>query len=209
MSSYRRIRARQERQGPNGCLVFLVVLIWIFLGLILLYQYYWRPQVSQQIGQQISQRLGGSAGRPTTAPGQPTPAVLPEAEPAAGALPTLVAALPSGEIRVTEQEANAYLVANATQLQPIESATLHFVPGVIQADVVALGQSSTASMSLAIQNGRVVTINPQINGPLGALVDLQGLIGPLEQQLNDELSAQGRRITDVRIEQGVLVFTAE
>jgi hypothetical protein len=209
MSTYRRPVRRPERprSGPNGCLVLLVVLVWVGLGALLLYQYFLRPQVSQQIGQQISQQLGT---RPTLLPGQPSPgpgtAVVDQAS---GALPTLVAALPEGEIRVSEADANAYLAEHAAELQPIEAATLRFVPGEVQADIRALGTTSTARTGLAIQAGRIVTVDSRIEGPLENLVDLPGLIGPLQQQLNDELAAQGRRVTDVRIEQGVLVFMVE
>jgi len=62
-------------------------------------------------------------------------------------------------------------------------------------------------MGLALQNGRVIALNPRLDGPLGRLVTLDELLAPLEQQLNDQLKAQGRRITDLRITPGVLVVT--
>jgi hypothetical protein len=204
MQRYQRMPPRPERRR-NGCLVTLVILVWVVLGALLLYQYYLRPRVSQQIGEQISRQLGVV---PTLRPGE-VASGQPSATGVVGVLPTLVAALPTGEIRVTEADANAYLAANIGQLQPIEAVTLRFVPGEIQADMVALGSTSTARMGAAIQAGQIVALDPQIDGPLANLVDLQDLIGPLQEQLNSELRAQGRRVTDVRIEAGALVFVAE
>jgi hypothetical protein len=124
-------------------------------------------------------------------------------------MPTLVASLPSGTVRITEAQANAYIAAHLDTLQPIESATLRFVPGEIQVDLGAFGATSTARMSAAIQAGKIIAIDPRVDGPLANLIDLHDVIVPLQQQLNDELTAQGRRVTDVRIDQGELVFTVE
>lgn len=210
--SYRRRTPPPERRRFNGCLVWLVVAVWLVLGALLVYQYWFRQQVSQQIGRQISERLANSA--PTPIPGAPdtgqTPGDgAPAASGTAGMMPTLVAALPSGEVRITDAQANAYILANADQLQPIESATLHFVPGEIQVDLVALGTTSTARMGAAIQAGQIIAIDPRVDGPLSNLVDLRDLIAPLQEQLNAELAAQNRRVTDVRIAQGELIFVVE
>jgi hypothetical protein len=34
-------------------------------------------------------------------------------------------------------------------------------------------------------------------------------VRPIQEQLNDELAAQGRRVTDVRVEAGAIVVTVE
>jgi hypothetical protein len=202
-----------QRGGFNGCLIWVVVLIWVVLGSLLAYQYWLRPQVSQQIGRQISEQLASGAApalpRGTTRPNQPGAAVPPAGGASAGIMPTLVASLPSGTVRITEAQANAYIAAHLDTLQPIETATLRFVPGEIQVDLGAFGATSTARMSAAIQAGQIVAIDPRVDGPLANLIDLHDVIVPLQQQLNDELTAQGRRVTDVRIDQGELVFTVD
>jgi hypothetical protein len=206
MSTYRRI-VRRPQSRRRGCLVTLVVLVWVVLGLLLAYQYYLRPRISQQIGEQITRQLGA---QPTNQPGQTTgDTSQPAAVPPAGVLPTLVAALPAGEIQITEAQANDYLLANIDRFNPIEAITLRFTPGLIEADMRALGSTSTARMGAELQNGQIIATNSSIDGPLANLVDLQDLVQPLQQQLNEELAAQGRSVTDVRIEQGVLVFVVE
>jgi hypothetical protein len=121
----------------------------------------------------------------------------------------MVAALPSGELRVTNEQANAYLAERAASLKPIDSATVRFVPDEVQVDLQAAGLASTARMGLAVQNGRIIAVDPKLDGPLGQFIALPDLTRALEQQLNDQLAAQGRRITAARVEQGALVVTIE
>jgi hypothetical protein len=190
-------RTYERRRSRVGCLAWLVALVWIVLLGLLAYRYWVRPQVSRNIGSQIAEQLGGGS------PGQQIQ------EGAQQALPTVVAALPSGELRISEAEANAYFAAHADALRPIESITVRFVPGEVQADIQALGTVSTARLGLVAQNGRIVAQNPRIDGPLDQVVSLADLTAALERQFNDQLNAQGRRATNVRVEQGELVVTIE
>ena len=198
--SYRHERRYQRRRRGRGCLIGLVALVWIVLLGVLAYRYWVRPQISQYIGQRIAEQLGGNIGGETDQQGQP------------GVQPTLstaIAVLPSGELRITEAQANAYLAERAAALRPVESATVRFVPGEIQADLGAYGTTSTARVGLAVQNGRIIAVDPQLDGPLSQVIALPDLTKSLEQQLNAELTAQGRRVTDVRVEQGALVIAIE
>ena len=86
---------------------------------------------------------------------------------------------------------------------------MRFVPDEVQVDLRAAGFSSTARMGIDVQNGRIVATDPRLDGPLGQLIALPDLTRALEQQLNDQLAAQGRRVTAARVEQGALVVTIE
>jgi hypothetical protein len=199
--SYRYERRQPERRRSRvGCLAWLVALVWIVLLGLLAYRYWARPQVSSYIGSQIAEQLGAPGGGPE---GQQVQ------ERAQQALPTVVAALPSGELRISEAEANAYFAAHADAFKPVESITVRFVPGEVQADIRALGAVSTARLGLVAQNGRIVAQNPRIDGPLDQVVSLPDLTAALEREFNDQLTAQGRRATNVRVEQGELVINIE
>src|SRR4029079_5798369 len=151
---YRYERRTERRGNRNGCLALLVALVWIVLLLVVAYRYWLRPQVSQYVGRQLAEQVGaGPAG------GQANQEIE---QGAAAALPTAVAALPSGELRITEQQANAYLAARADSLKTVDSATIHFVPNEVQADLRAVGTTSTARMGLAVQDGRIIAVNPQL-----------------------------------------------
>jgi len=202
--SYRNERRREpQRRKRNGCLIWLVALIWIALLAVLGYRYWLRPQVSQYVGRQIADQVGAAGGGQAGTPQQQIE------QGAAQALPTALAALPSGELRVTDEQANAYLADRASSLKPIDSATVHFVPDQVQVELRAMGLSSTARMGLAVQNGRIIAVDPKLDGALGQFIALPDLTRALEQQLNDQLAAQGRRITAARVEQGALVVTIE
>jgi hypothetical protein len=199
--SFRYERRRPERRGRRrSCLVWLVALVWIVLLAALAYRYWLRPQVSQYIGSQIGAQLRSQVGEQA---GQQIQ------QGAQDALPTIVAALPSGELHISEADANQYFAAHAAELRPIESVNVRFVPGEVQADIGAIGTVSTARMGLAVQDGRIIALNPRIDGPLEQVVSLPDLTTALEQQFNDLLRAQGRRATDIRVEQGELVVTIE
>jgi hypothetical protein len=200
--SYRNERRREpRRRSRNGCLALLVALVWIILLAVIGYRYWLRPQISQYVGRQIAEQIGASG----TTPG-PQQQIE---QGAAQVLPTAVAALPSGELRVTDAQANAYLAERADSLRPIQSANVRFVPDEVQVDLQAAGFSSTARMGVDVQNGRIVATNPQLDGPLSQVIALPDLTRAIEQQLNDQLAAQGRRVAAARVEQGALIVTIE
>jgi hypothetical protein len=205
--SYRSERQRrpERRRSRNGCLAWLVALVWIVLLAVLAYRYWLRPQVSQYVGRRIAEQVG-AAGPGQAGNGTPQQQIE---QGAAQTLPTALAALPSGELRVTDEQANAYLADRAGSLRPIDSATVHFLPDEVQVDLQAAGFSSTARMGLAVQNGRIIAVDPKLDGPLSQFITLPDLTRALEQQLNDQLAAQGRRITAARVEQGALIVTIE
>ncbi len=194
--SYR--RRERRRSGGRGCLVGLVSLVWIVLIVLLAYRFFLRPQVSAFVGDQIAQQLEQT----NTANGQ--------IEDAAGnAIPGVVAALPSGELRVDEARVNAFLATRQESLAPLESAQVRFGDGTLAADLMAFGTTSTLQLGLVAQNGQLVAVDPQLDGPLGQFISADTLLQSIQNQLNSQLSLQGRRITDARIEPGNLILTVE
>jgi hypothetical protein len=188
---------RQERRRGGGlrCLGCLVGIVWIVLLGLVGYRYFIQPQLSAFIGRQLAERApSNTVNDQISQQGQQ-------------ALPTVVAALPSGELRISQDRANEFLAARGGSFGPIDSINIRFVSGEVQADITAVGTTSTARMGLAVQNGRIIAVNPQLDGILGQFINLADLTGTFEQQLNDQLAAQGRRVSDVRIDPGELVLT--
>lgn len=104
---------------------------------------------------------------------------------------------------------NAYLAANTEAMAPVEQAQVRFTTGGVEADLRALGLAGQVRMDLAVRNGRIIAVNPRLDGPLGQVVSFDDLLQPIEQQFNDQLAAQGRRIVDLRLEPGQLIVTVE
>lgn len=220
MSRHR--RARSYRQRPKkrraSCLAWPVLLGVALLLLIEAYAVWLRPEVSQRIGQHIGSGLG--------MPAVPGGAVLPQwgqpdaQGPAGGALqeqmqmaqqslPTAIAAMPSGEVRLTQQEANAFLAANRAALQPVDNLTLQFVPCQVRSTVDIYGTTLNVVSGVAVQDGRLAVVEPQIEGVPGYVLSIEELIRPLEAQFNQQLLAQGRSLRGVRVEQGQMVVFVE
>jgi hypothetical protein len=189
----------ERRRSRVGCLAWLVALVWVLLLVVLAYRFLFRQQVSQYIGNQIGGQLNGQQSSPQA--GDQLGQGL------GNALPTAIAGLPSGELHISEAEANDYIAAHAASMKPIQSAKISFVPGEIHADIQALGTTSRATTRVAVENGRIIAVDPQLDGVLGQFISPTDLIKTLERQLNDQLIAQGRRATDVRVEQGELIVT--
>lgn len=201
--SYRQQRyaqTRRERRRGNGCLWSLVILVWVVLIGILVYRFVFLDAVSQQIGDLIGEQISG--------PGQTELGQQLE-QGAQDALPTVVAGLPAGDLRITEQEANAFLAARANLPQPIESVRVRFVPDQLETDVTALGTISTLRTGLVVQDGRIIATKPEVSGVLGQVIDAQRVIQAVEDQLNEQLATQGRRVTNVQILQGEMLVSVE
>ncbi len=192
--------ASRRRSRRDGCCLgrllsltaFVVILVALYVGLM-------RPQIGDFLGAQIGQQLvGGPDGVQTQVEQQ-----------IAQGVPGIIAALPPGELPVSEQDANAYIAANLQALEPLESATVQFTPGQVSANIQAFGTLSRASAQMSAQDGQIVLANPQIDGPLNAVISASSLADTLEDQINAELAVQGRAVHDVRIEQGQVVLQIE
>ena len=110
-------------------------------------------------------------------------------------------------MRLSEDQINRFIASQGDALKPIDSAKVQLLQDEVRIDVRALGLQGSGSAGLAVQNGKVIAINPRVEGALGQFVSAADLARTLEAQINGQLTAQGRRITDIRIEPGVLVVT--
>lgn len=191
MSQRYRTMRRRESASCFGLLLRLAVAVMLIIAL---YAVLVRPRVGEFVGEQIAGQLGGSD----------------QTAGAGGAvLPGAVAALPAGELTVTEQAANQYIAANPTALGPLDDLQLRFTPGNIEADISAFGAQGQARLGLESRDGRIVVVNPQLSGPLGLLVPADDVVRAVEQHLNAELQTQNRLVSVVRVEQGQVVILVE
>lgn len=184
-ASARRLPARRrESSGCAGQLARLGVGLLVIAALFLLLA---RPQLSAALGRSIADLLAPPAAT-TGAP-----------------LPELIAALPAGEVTVSEAEINGYLAGIDTVL-PVESASVRLVANRAIITVRAYGMTSVASTGLTVRDGRVAAVDPQIEGPLAALVSASDLTVALNERLNAELLRQGRQIVAAQIDDGMLTI---
>lgn len=185
----------KRRSWAFTCLVTLVVLVFLLLALALGALFYLKPRLSQgagdtlggQLDALIDQKLGQGLGG-----GQGT--------------------VPSGfsdQIVISEAEVNDYIAAHPQDIAPLDSVSVAFVPGEMRATVSAYGVSGVARSGVAVANGRVVLVNPTIEGALGFFIDSAQLAESLEARLNQELGNSNASITAIEVQQGQIVAQVE
>jgi hypothetical protein len=194
----------ERRRGRGGCAGALLAVVFVAALCVIVYAFALRPAISRQVGEQI-----GGGPVPTMMPQQPNPPADIGAaveEQADAALPGAVAALPPGELVVTDDELNGFIAANPEALAPLEQASVSFTGGQAVAEIGAYGLSSSAAVGLAAQDGRVVVTSAAIDGPLALVLSGDDLARSLADRLNAELAAQGRSVDEIRVEEGQIVL---
>lgn len=196
--------AGRPPEKRTSCMSTSVVIGVVLVLLAVGYLEFIRPDLGAYVGEQVAQQFGGAT---PTRSGSSQQQILEER--VGSYLPDAVAALPVGETRVSDTRLNEYLAANADQLAPLEQVTITFVPGRVEGDLVAYGITNHLSLGLSVQDGRIVAVDPQLEGPLALVISVEDLVRSLETQFNSQLADQGRVIHDIRIEQGEAVLIME
>lgn len=206
MGRYANSRPARRRREGGGCMQGLAALLFIGILLVLIYALAVRPMLSRA----VAERIGGPVGPlPTLMPtGAPAPQQAAEQaiEQASAALPGAVAALPAGEVAITDADINAMIAAQPGAIAPLDAASVRFTDGAARAQISAYGLSSAVTVALAAQDGQVVVTSAKLDAPLSYLLSGDELARALADRLNAELAAQGRRVDELRIEEGRLVL---
>lgn len=203
--SYRYERYRERpRSAGRRWLISLTIIVWLLVAGFLAVRFFVRPRVTDYVNRKVVEAVNPQASVDAN-PGEALRESLQQ-------IPINVAIKP-GKIRVTEDDANEYLYAYRQKLKGIDNVRVRFVPGEVQADVTASIQgfavSSTARAQPVVENGRIVARNAALDQPLGSVLSIDSLMNALVNRINDELAAQGRRVTGIRVEQGVAVIEVE
>ncbi|XSG76403.1 hypothetical protein ACP8Y2_05255 [Herpetosiphon llansteffanensis] len=187
---------RRRRGCLFGCLTTLTVLVFLLLGGLLGVYFYLRPMLSEQagntLGGQLEQQIDRKLDEQLGGPNSEIPAGF------------------QGTVQVTDSEINQFLQANPNEISPLDSATVRFTPGRLGATVGAYGITGTATAGVQVTaDGRIDVVDAQIDGALGFLLDPEQLAQTLEAKLNNQLNANGQRITAIEVSDGVLTATVE
>lgn len=204
--AYRRA-PRRPRERRAGCFNGAAALAFLLALIVLVYAFALRPLLSRAVADRIA---GPAAPVPTLmatgAPQAPQPAAAQAVEQAGAVMPTAVAALPRGQVVVTAADLNSLIAAQPAAIAPLESASVSFGAGVVRAQIGAYGLSSAATLGLAAQDGKVVITSAQLDPPLSYVISGDQIARALAERLNAELAAQGRRVDELRIEEGQMIL---
>jgi hypothetical protein len=204
-------RSNRRERGGSGCLNALAALLFVAALLVLIYVFAVRPMLSRAVADQLA-GPEPTFPVPTLMPAGAPPPPPPTAQPLdqiveqAGALvPSAVDALPRGELVISEADINGVITARPDAIAPLEGATVRLTPGTVRAEVRAFGVGSGVTMGLAAQDGQVVVTNVQVDAPLSLVISGDEVASRIVGRINAELAARGRRVDDLRVEEGQLV----
>lgn len=207
MGRYAYKQSPRRPRESGGCLQGLVAVLFIGALVALIYAFALRPLISRSVADSIAGPVAPVPTLMATGVPQPAPQAADQAVEQAGAImPTAVAALPPGRLVVSEADLNSLLAARPEAIAPLDSASVRFTAAGAEARLSAYGLTSSATIGLAAQDGRVVVTSAQLGAPLSYVVSGPELAGALADRLNAELAAQGRRVDELRIEEGQLVL---
>ncbi len=200
--SYRSARYApvRRRSGARGCLIGLVVVVWLAVAGFVAVRYWARPLVTGWLEGQVARAIDPQL--PRDLPSEDALRRSLEQVPVAPALP-------SGELRLSDADASAYLSDYSSRLPGVDDISVRFVPGEVQATISASGFQSTLRLQPAVRDGRIVADGAELGQPLGSLLSVDGLLGALTDRINDELGAQGKRITGITVTDGEAIVNVE
>ena len=194
------VRYREWERGPGvgrrvlGCLGVTILGAVVVLGVITILS---NAVVRPYIGRAIAAHIRLPVASTPVSSGQ---AAAPTPDAAGGLIPSVPAN--AAQVVITEDELNSSIATHASEIRPLDSATVRITPTEVAVDMSAYGVSGTYHGQVVVQNGKAVLTNGRIDGPLGWVVSP----GPIESALNDQiaasLDASGVSVTSVALQQG-------
>jgi hypothetical protein len=172
------------RRGPGGCLLGLLAFLLICVvaaGFAVLVA---RPYVSGRVRDELDRTLSTQV------------ADLP---------PITVEA--AGQFVVTEREINQNIRLYAAAYDPIEDPVVSITTNEIRVDFDLYGTSSAYHGGLTVRGGRVVVVDPEVEGPAGQVLDAEDLAAVLEEQFAAVMTRSNLRPTRVQLRNNEVVIT--
>lgn len=182
-------RILYRRRETTGCVGQLIRLGLGILLIGILYLLLIRPQISSALGRTLANLIAPVS----------TPVEAADQAP----LPALLAALPAGQVTVSEAEINGYLTDVQATL-PVDAINVRLRDGRAIVTIQAYGVTSVVSSGVMVRDGELILLDPQVEGPLAMLISASDLLTVLHERLNAELNRQNRQIVDARITDGYL-----
>jgi hypothetical protein len=105
---------------------------------------------------------------------------------------------------VDEVTMNEYLAASESWFDPVTSISVDLTDNQVEAAFSLYGLSGTFSAGLTVQDGLIRLVNPETGGAGGRLIDGDEMASAIETELRVFLQNQGRPVTNVTIDDGVM-----
>jgi hypothetical protein len=115
----------------------------------------------------------------------------------------------SGRMRITEDDINDELRRNAKLYEPVKDASVGINPEEVTISFSLYGVGSTFRTKMAVDDGRIVLVDPSLSGPAGRLVDVNDVAVIFETEVAELLRRSNVRPTQVSLRDGSVVITTE
>ena len=172
--------------GPPGWFLGLVGILLIAMVAFAALALIVRPVVSDQVGSAAGDAISTSLARAT---------VIPDVS--------------AGTVVVTEQEISRAIRANRDDLQPVENLRVQIRRTGIEATFSVYGVSGSLTGSVQVQNGRIVIVDPHLNGAVGRMIAVDHIARDAERAINDLLARNNLRATAVTLSDDTMTITTE
>lgn len=176
--------AARRRRGPHGCILGGLALV-IILAVVAFFA--WtvsKPLISDRVRDELDRGIS-----------------------------TQVAAIDSpriqtaGPLILTEDQINSEVDQYAGSYDPVKDVRVSVLPDEVQVRFDLYGVTSTLRGDLAVENRRIVVVDPDLSGPAGQMLDARDIADVFETQLAALMDRSNVEPTAVELGDGELTIT--
>lgn len=114
--------------------------------------------------------------------------------------------LPTGELKVTEADVNRRFRENIGDFRQVSDSEFNIDPDGVALAVDLLGIRSIYRGGVAVENGRIVITNPEVDGAAGQVLPAEDVADVIEDILNDLQQRSNVEFTDVDLAEGEMII---
>ncbi len=119
--------------------------------------------------------------------------------------PSATVAVPGERVVVTEEQLNEWLTRQEAELRPARDPRAEIEPTGVTVRFRVLAFEGAYRARPEAEDGRIVLREARLEGPLGLGLDSDVVTARLQQALNQQLLANGVRVTSVQLEHGQII----
>ncbi|HKG25338.1 MAG TPA: hypothetical protein VKB09_06795 [Thermomicrobiales bacterium] len=115
----------------------------------------------------------------------------------------------AGTVTLTEEEINREIGRYAGSYDPVKNVQVRITPDELRVGFDLYGVTSTYRGGVAVENGRIVVVDPELSGPAAQFLSAQDVAGILETQFASLMERSNVQPTAVRLRDGEITVTTK
>jgi hypothetical protein len=175
----------RARRGPHGCILGGLAVL-LILAVVGAFAYtISKPLVSDRVRDELDKGIATQVA-------------------AIDDSPRLASA---GQLTLTEDEINTEVKQYAGSYEPVKNVRVRILPEEVRVSFDLYGSTSTLRGGLAVENQRIVVVDPSLSGVAGKFLDEDDIVGVFEAQLASLMNLSSVEPTAVDLGDGELTVT--